>query len=346
MPRNLFGSRLFAAVVVLVAASALLWVGCSTDQSSITAPTDNITLLKLRPDQELNIVRAVGIQNKHTDRLLDLDGVVATAVGIGTDGNLAVKVYTKHAGVSGIPSTLDGLPVEIEESGEFRAFALTGRYRPVPIGVSTGNANECVAGTIGCVVYKGGQKYMLSNNHVLARENAASIGEDIYQPGRYDAKPICTNKPADKVADLSDFEPIKFGGANNTMDAAIALYSISDVTCATPSAYYGFPSATVVSPTVGLAIKKVGRTTSLTSGTITAINWTGNVGYSGGTAKFVGQFVTSKKMSKSGDSGSLVVTSSGNNPVGLLFAGTRDGTSICSPIGPILQRFNATICSN
>ena len=31
-----------------------------------------------------------------------------------------------------------------------------------------------------------GTIYALSNNHVFARENAASLGETIYQPGRYD----------------------------------------------------------------------------------------------------------------------------------------------------------------
>jgi hypothetical protein len=339
-------SRTLAAIVVLVAAASLLWVGCTSDQSSITNSSENVVLLKLHPGTESNVDRAVTIQNKHTERLLDLDGVVGTAVGIGTDGNLAILVYTKDVGVTGIPTALDGLPVEIEFSGEFHAFALTGRYRPVPIGVSTGNASECVAGTIGCVVYKGSQPYMLSNNHVLARENAAAIGEDAHQPGLYDAVPMCSYYAADKVADLSDFEPLRFDGTNNTMDAAIALYSTADLSCATLPTYYGFPSATTVVPTVGLAIKKVGRTTALTTGTIKAINWTGTVGYSTGSAKFVGQFVTSKKMSKSGDSGSLVVTSTGNNPVGLLFAGTSDGTSICTPIEVVLTRFDATVCSD
>ena len=348
MSKIRFRSITLTVLVALVAVSAVVWVGCSNDQSSVNAPTENIGLLKLNPDAMPDLARAIGIQNKYTDQLLAKDGVVGTGVGLGADGNLAVKVFTKRAGVQGIPGTLDGLPVEIDVTGEFRAMALKGRYRPVPIGVSVGNNLECASGTIGCVVLKGGNKYILSNNHVLARENAASIGEDIVQPGRYDNHPICTDHGAtDKVADLSDFQAINFSGGDNTIDAAIAQYSTTDVTCSTPAGFYGFPSSTTVAPSVGLAVKKVGRTSSLTTGTITAINATVNVGYSAGTATFINQIVTSSGMIKSGDSGSLLVTNdANNNPVGLMFAGTNNGTAIANPIGPVLSKFGVSICSN
>ena len=143
-----------------------------------------------------------------------------------------------------------------------------------------------------------------------------------------------------------DFQTLKFDGTDNTIDAAIAQYTITDVTCSTPSGYYGFPTGTVTAAFVGQAIMKVGRTTSLTTGTVSAINVTVNVGYSYGTARFVGQIMTSSSFCKSGDSGSLVVTSTGNNPVGLLFAGTNTGQAVLNPIGLVLTRFSATICSN
>ena len=195
------------------------------------------------------------------------------------------------------------------------------------------------------LVYRGQELFILSNNHVLARENLGVVGEDIVQPGRYDIN--CANNVAtDKVADLSDFEPLKFDGTNNYIDAAIALYSTTDMTCATLSNFYGLPGSTIVNPTVGLAVKKVGRTTELTTGTIATINITVNVGYTRGTAKFVGCFMTTRKFSKAGDSGSLVVTNTtANSPVGLLFAGTKTGDAICCPITPVLSRFGATICT-
>ncbi len=342
MKRYRFLSLALAALFLLTLSTAVIWNGCTNETAKPTAVTEfgAPTMEKLAP--------VVAVQDRHTDELLAIDGVVGTGTGVDVNGKPVVKVFTKKAGVNAIPATLEGVPVEVEETGEFVAMALTGRYRPVPIGVSVGNNNECAAGTIGCVVFKGGQKYILSNNHVLARQNYAAIGEPIVQPGRYENRRCANKVSTDLVANLSDFQSITFStNANNTMDAAIAQY-VSGVTntCSTPSNYYGFPSSTTVAAFVGQAIKKVGRTTSQTTGTVTAINVTVNVGYTYGTARFVGQIMTSNNFCKSGDSGSLVVTSSGNNPVALLFAGTNTGSAIVSPIGPILQRFNATICAN
>src|SRR5512144_679084 len=64
-------------------------------------------------------------------------------------------------------------------------------YQPFPIamGTSGGNINDrtrvfCYGGTLGALVEdRGGAQYILSNNHVLARTNLASPGEDIIQPG-------------------------------------------------------------------------------------------------------------------------------------------------------------------
>ena len=329
----------FLAVVVLLA-SALFWVSCSEKQPASTRSESAVAL------SAGDLGKVMAVQNRHTDQLMTIDGIVGTATGLSAAGKPVVKIFAEREGVAGIPSTVDGIPVEVEVTGKFYALALTKQYRPVPIGVSVGNNNECAAGTIGCVVEKGGQKYILSNNHVLARENAASIGEDIVQPGRYDNKPKCANEVAtDKVADLSEFVPIVFTiSANNRVDAAIALYSTSNITCATLPAYYGLPSSTTVAATVGLSVKKVGRTSSLSTGTVTAINATVNVGYSAGTARFTGQIITSS-ISRAGDSGSLVVTNnSNNNPVGLLYAGSNS-TTVLNPIGEVLSAFNVTICS-
>ncbi len=341
MRKSRFLSLAVAALFLVVITSAFVWNGCSNEitRPTVSGEVDFPSLEKLAP--------VFAVQDRHTPDLLRIDGVVGTGTGVDANGKPVIKVFTKRAGVTRIPTAVEGVPVVVEETGDFFAMALTGRYRPVPIGVSVGNNNECAAGSIGCVVYKGTQKYILSNNHVLARENSAAIGEPIVQPGRYDNKPLCANRlSTDQVGTLADFQPLKFDGTNNTIDAAIAQYTITDVTCSTPSAYYGFPTGTVTAAYVGQAIKKVGRTTSLTTGTVSAINVTVNVGYAHGTAHFVGQIMTSKSFCKSGDSGSLVVTSTGNNPVGLLFAGTNTGVAVLNPIGSVLTRFNATICSN
>jgi hypothetical protein len=207
-------------------------------------------------------------------------------------------------------------------------------------GTSTGNDLECAAGTIGCVVVKGGSKYFLSNNHVFARQNDANIGERIDAPGRYDARPICSQTP--KCGTLSAFKSISFS-SNNVIDAAIAATDPSRTfTCAEACGYT--PSSTPADAFVGQAVKKCGRTSGLTTGTVQAINVTIRVQYSNGVATFVQQIMMPGSFIRSGDSGSLMVESSTNNPVGLCFAGGGGG-SFANPIGPVLTQFGATVCS-
>jgi hypothetical protein len=332
-------------VLAVFFAFSLLWVACSEKQPGVTGPQP------VAVTASSNLSKAAAVQSRYTDGLMKLNGVEGVGLGLGLDGQLAIKVFTSKPTIAGLSKELDGLPVETELTGKFVAFArpLSGRYRPAPIGVSISNNLECATGTLGCVVEKAGKKYILSNNHVLARENLASIGEDIVQPGRYDNKPKCANRVADnKIADLSEFVVLGFDGTDtNLVDAAIAELSTSDFTCATLPQFYGLPSSTPVDATLGLPVKKVGRTSVLTTGTITAVNATIRVGYSGGVALFVGQIVTSRHFIKSGDSGSLMVTNDANsNPVGLLFAGTSDGVAIANSIEEVLQAFNVSICGN
>src|SRR6478609_9328005 len=65
------------------------------------------------------------------------------------------------------------------------------RVRNLHFGVSGGNVNDassrfCCSGTLGSLVTFGSTKYILSNNHVLARSDSAAGGEDISQPGLID----------------------------------------------------------------------------------------------------------------------------------------------------------------
>ena len=212
--------------------------------------------------------------------------------------------------------------------------------RPVPIGVSTGHPN-ITAGTISCRVKDAsGNVYALSNNHVYADENRAKIGDNVLQPGPYDGG----QNPRDAIGTLADFESIVFSRrANNTIDAAIALSSTSLLGNATPSNGYGTPKTTTAAAYVGQAVQKYGRTTGLTTGKVYAINATVNVGYDSGVARFINQIIiTPGTFSSGGDSGSLIVTETGKNPVGLLFAGSSTVT-VANPIDLVLDRFGVTI---
>ena len=189
--------------------------------------------------------------------------------------------------------------------------------------------------------------YALSNNHVYANENRAKIGDSVLQPGVFDGGA----NPRDAIGALYAFKPIVFSrAASNTIDAAIALCSTDTLGNSTPvlPGYplgYGTPSSTwVTTASVGLPVQKYGRTTSLTKGTVYAINAIVTVGYSTGTARFVNQIViTPGTFSAGGDSGSLIVTNDTDcKPVGLLFAGSSTIT-IANPIDAVLNYFNVGI---
>ncbi len=306
---------------------------------------------------------AIAAQERHTDALLANRGVVGTAVGYNAGGVPVVKIFAETAGVAGLPKRLDGVPVVVQVTG--RVYALhhrpghiggpgggeevdpTPRFdRPVPIGVSTGHP-DITAGTIGARVTKGPNVYALSNNHVYANENQASIGDDVLQPGSYDGG----SSPADDIGTLSDFEPIVFStSANNTIDAAIASSSTANLGNATPSNGYGTPKSTTRAASINQKVKKYGRTTSETKGRVTAINATINVGYDSGVARFVDQIIIEPgSFSAGGDSGSLIVVdgkgkdrADDRKPVGLLFAGSAFIT-VANPIDPVLARFGVTV---
>jgi len=299
---------------------------------------------------------AMAVQNRHTPDLLRRPEVVGTAAGVNVEGVPAVLVFTKHKPTPGlIPEVLDGHPVVVQVTGEFRAMPAPFKAlkidprnwfpRPVPIGVSTGNAQECSAGTIGARVKKGNQVFALSNNHVYARENEAQIDEEIVQPGLYDTQ--CIYQKDKVIGTLADFEEIDFSAsAENRIDAAIAQSDTTLLGNATPSNGYGMPRSKTADAEVGQRVQKYGRTTALTKGVVNAINATVKVGYSAGTALFVQQIVVYGRTPfiKAGDSGSLLVTDPNRNPVGLLFAGTADGKwAIANPIEPVLTRFGVTI---
>lgn len=294
----------------------------------------------LSADPGEGLKRAIEVQKKHTAALMKRAGVVGTGASVSEEGAPVVKVYIEKAkDAAGLPRKLDDVVVTPEVTGKIVAFGdTTARYRPAPIGVSTGHPN-ITAGTIGARVTDGTNVYALSNNHVFADEGRAKVGDSALQPGTYDGG----QDPADAIGTLHDFEPIKFDGTANAMDAAIVKTTTDLVDNGTLPDGYGVPSAETAAATPRLKVKKYGRTTSLTSGRIDAVNVTVNVGYDSGVALFVGQVtIRPGTFSAGGDSGSLIVTQNGNHPVALLFAGSALVT-IATPIDPILERFKVRI---
>lgn len=257
------------------------------------------------------------------------------------DDEEAVLVYVKAkltknqiAANETIPALVNGLPTDIVPVGEIVA------YRPVNCGVSVAHS-AVTAGTLGCLLKKtsdlGGDRYILSNNHVLADTNSGAAGDEILEPGPADGGTI-------PIGHLADFEPIKFGGETNSFDAAIAkLINPSDVN---PSIHsIGQIASGSKLGMLHMSVRKRGRTTFHTVGVITDISADFVIRYGNKMASFEDQIAVSGvngSFAQPGDSGSLVVDAVTREPVGLLFGGSPARTFI-SPIKQILDRFDATI---
>lgn len=255
-----------------------------------------------------------------------------------------------------IPRTFEGLSTDVVESNEFKALRLN-RYRPMPGGVSGGHY-KVTAGTVNGLEIDG-EKILISNNHVIANCNDSYIGDRIWQPSNFDG-----GNESDTIALLEKFVPIKFYEPSNCLIANFisnACNSISTllnrstklqpiskpmnkVDCA-----YGIPIndediildiLEIGKPkgfnytNLGHKIKKSGRTSGLTEGTVEIIEAEVQVNYGKyGTAYFENQIITTK-IADPGDSGSLVLNFD-DEIVGLLFAGS-DTLSIVNDISDVL----------
>jgi hypothetical protein len=330
-------------------------VGCADVGPTVTGPPSQANLEATPSDVRL----AVQAQERHSEALLRVPGVVGTAVGRLPNGRTAIRVFVASPNTRGVPSAIDGIPVTTEVTGLLIALTdPTTKQRPAPLGFSVGHP-AITAGTLGArVVDATGNVYILSNNHVLANSNAASIGDATLQPGVYDG-----GGPADQIGTLAAFRPIVFSStASNTMDAAIAQANGSDIGFGTPTdPGYGVPSSTIFGDAnsdgvfddrnalLGVAVQKYGRTTKLTTGTITGVNATVTICYEvliifcTKSARFVDQIIIEPGgFSGGGDSGSLIVTSDTNSPVALLFAGSSTQT-IANRLDLVLNYFGVSI---
>jgi hypothetical protein len=280
-----------------------------------------------------------------------------------------------------IPRALEGFKTDVVETGMLRAFQLghsprganaslgpLDRWRPVvPPGVSLGHY-QITAGTFGCLVRRGEERFILSNNHVLANSNQGGAGDAILQPGPADG-----GTSDDRVATLADYVELDFGTAPsecsvadwstkllnyvagalgsshqvravkqtegiNRVDAALARPLSPDLV-SNEILYIGAPVG-VGAATLGTEVQKTGRTTGYTEGVITQIDATMSISYGEHTALFTGQLVAGA-MSKPGDSGSAVLDMD-RRVVGLLFAGSEAAT-IINPIDEVFAALNVEL---
>jgi hypothetical protein len=270
-----------------------------------------------------------------------------------------------------VPPEVNGVRTDVVETGLLRALqGPADRWRPVvPPGTSVGHTHVS-AGTFGCLVRRGEQVFILSNNHVLANTNKGQPGDPILQPAPSDG-----GTAEDQVATLADLVPLDFGtdepecpaagllatGLNvvatmlgsshrmqpvrqtpgvNRVDAALARPLSPDLVN-NEILYIGAPTGAGTG-TLGMQVQKTGRTTGHTTGTITQIDATVRIDYYGPAAVFDGQLIASP-MSQPGDSGSAILDEE-RRMVGLLFAGS-DAATIMNPIGDVLSALDVEIAT-
>ena len=229
---------------------------------------------------------------------------------------------------------------------------------PVSLGSSGGNNNDydtsgnqiqdCCGGTLGSLIQSSnGTQYLLSNNHVMARSDQASVGETIVQPGLIDDNCTPYGQPGaaiTPVGTLTGFLSLK--SATTNADAAIAQVNAGAVNTSGNILELGAKQSNGTlaaappgtsstggkgeSASLNMSVAKSGRTTGLTCASISAVNLDVNVSYYTDCAEtkpyltktYTNQIaITGNQFSDAGDSGSLVVDSATAEPVGLFFAG-------------------------
>ncbi|NIS81134.1 MAG: hypothetical protein GTO14_13230 [Anaerolineales bacterium] len=273
-----------------------------------------------------------------------------------------------------VPSKIEGVLTDVVQVGELRALQTrTGRWRPAPGGVSIGHF-KISAGTLGTVVRDRDTdaRLILSNNHVMANSNDAEPGDPILQPGAADGGRLRD----DTLAVLERFVPLNFSVSPPDCPLAIGVAEAANVVASLLGSKHRLqalqvdPAATnlvdaaVARPTeedlvldeilelgvvretepasLGMDVRKSGRTTGLTTGKVTVLNATVNVTYDQNrVARFEDQIV-SGPMSQGGDSGSLLVAGDSLRAVGLLFGGSNEAT-IFNPIQAVLDSLKVVL---
>jgi hypothetical protein len=309
-------------------------------------------------------------------------GEVASGFGFVAVRNARAPVaYSAKMGEA-IPAELDGIPVQFINSqadpsslarvphsgpaspGVGSLIPEQQQQRPLACGLQIQNYDDdvrtgeitkgyIIIGTLGCFVkLPSNGVAILSNNHVVAGENAGIKGQDrILQPG---AATFAASMHAATLTDFVQLNPSPVGASIaagtvvlNDVDAGVA--TVSNMTSYSQS--YLSPRAAAAPAGVGTAatgdkVHKVGRTTGLTFGTVTQISVVvGPIAYAPGGCWFQNSLVIEgddgTTFSDHGDSGSAIVRDDGM-VVGLLYAGNGTQTYAC-PIDSVLSGLTCTL---
>jgi hypothetical protein len=361
--------------LLLVIGIAAFLVGCSgassSSQSGNSGGSSSGVTLALAPTTATVVVgQSAAFQATVTGSTnMGVTWEVNTVVGgNSTIGTISSGVYTAPTAVPS-PATVTVTAVAQADTTKTKSAAVlivasnpnqAAQNIPVKLGTSGGNSNDssvqgklvyCCGGTLGSLVQRNGTFYILSNNHVLARSDSASIGDTITQPDLIDAN--CSTAGTTTVGNLTQYLNLEAAGTNvdaaiaqivtGTVDTTGSILSLgSTATGSTPDS--GPPHAgSGIAAHIGEAVAKSGRSSGLTCSTIDAVQLQTSVSYQKGcntganfTVNYTGQIsVSSAAFSAEGDSGSLIVDQNTADPVALLYGGS-DTDTVGNPVGDVL----------
>lgn len=276
--------------------------------------------------------------------LRSIPGVVGVGVGFKERGGalteeIVFRVYVEEKRplddvppAERIPDEIHGVKTDVLTVTIDTPQADTSKYRPIKGGIQIGNGSGEV-GTLGCLARRnaGGDVVVVSNHHVLlAGDVTVADDVDVGQPD-YSACCCCGCNKIGKVLD---------GDIGGLVDCAIASVD-SDVERVHQIAEIGAVAGTDTA-VVGDVVRKRGRTSGLTSGSVIDVSYvtSSTAGHSftdqiriapSGTGPFVSP----------GDSGSAVVDEA-NNVVGIVW-GASNNRGTASKIANVMSAMDINI---
>ncbi|MEN7548840.1 hypothetical protein AAG747_13040 [Rapidithrix thailandica] len=289
--------------------------------------------------------KVLSIKNRVESSMLQMDGVHGISIGEekidgkGT-GNFAIylHVHPHMKGLVNLPNEVDNVKVIIsyeEQLGPLTkvGFELggsedTSKYRPLRGGcqlqIKTGLTEHF--GTLGCLVRdnkNGGKVIALSNQHVIRNE-----GQKVGQP-----KVCCGDEIGSTIRSVlsANVDGAVCSIGNTSYEATIIkIGKVNGSYTVTPTDILGG----------GYPVKKYGRTTKLSSGRITRLNFSGT---RNDNWNFTNQLYIDGQFADSGDSGSAIVDDNGN-VVGLLWGtGKNKQFASGSPIAQVMSELNISV---
>ncbi|GAA2100120.1 hypothetical protein GCM10009841_14540 [Microlunatus panaciterrae] len=316
------------------------------------------------------------VKERVEDELIAREGVVGVDIGEKISegkptGELSIVVYvekkkpdSKLTKAQAIPKEINGvktdvqeLVIELQQAVRFQEAVSqvdTSAYPTLVGGIGIGPArtvflsppdvpsagNYVFVGTLGAIVEdrSSGARMALTNFHVACVNNTWTVGDRMVQPSRVDG-----GSPTGFFGSLTRAQLTEnTDGAVITIDAG------------RPSEPSVTGIGTVVGQgvaSVGMAVQKRGRTTEHTFGTVQSTDFTVSIDYGTGVGtrtlrhqiRIDTDTTKSPRFSDHGDSGSSVMDMN-RNVVGLLFAGSNDGSmTFANPIAAALDELDVNL---